>query len=301
MEKTLPIAFSAGAYGTYLEWALNTLICDDEIKDPLTNLGNSHDSVFGLHVKHIDGVLEYLQSNNNRTTIRFHPKNTKDESLKDNLELTLTRFEQMIMIYPDKNHEIMCANNRMTKIWRPDIDIYQGPLAYMNFNDIYNNFPIDPSIPLAEIPIWIRREHMSYNFFKACRSQVEWYFPDIWGHPRCLIITVAEILHEFEKVIKKIFNFWNKKQIRPTKDIMPIHHKMLIAQKNLGQDQLCHDIINSVIFKNGNMTWGQLPLASEAWIQQTLRNHGIEIRCHELNIFPQDTESLKKICFMSQQ
>lgn len=294
MKKTLAIAFNGGAYGTYLGWLLNVLVKNDHITSPFTNVGNSHNSRLEQHLLDIDGVLAYFDQDQEFETVRFHPKTEENHSLKHNLELSLNGFEKMILLYPDKDHEILCVNNYLTKVFT--LDMYQGALQHVNANDIYNNFPIDRSIALKDIPRWIQREHASYWLFDSWRNQIEWYFPDHWNHPRCLIITVSELLHNVEATLEKIFYFWGKRPVRNIKDILPWHHDMLKLQQHLGQDRLCKDIVNSVINNTDPMTWQTLPLASEAWIQRQLREYSIDIQCHELDTFPQDTESLKKIC-----
>ena len=291
MKNTLLIAYNGGAYGTYLEWVLNTVIGDGEIVDPLTEVGNSHGSKLGKFVPDIN-QLEYLKQNSK--TARFHPKTKKTHKLKNNLESILEKFQRMVLIYPDRDQELLCVNNLMTKIW--NTDIYQGPMVHCDPKDIYDNYPVQRNTPLDQLPTWIKREHLSFNLFESWRDQVEWYFPDSWNHDRCLVVSTKELLFEFIATIKKIMSFWGENTQRDIEEIIPYHTKMLSLQKHLGQDQLVQKIIDSLHGKTQNLSWNPLPIASEAWIQQHLRNNGIELKCHGLDIFPTDTKTLLELC-----
>ena len=299
MKNTLVIAFNAGAYGTYLEWVLNSLITNGEIVPPFTKLGNSHNSHLGHHLGNVEGFRRYLGSDNCFETCRLHPKVKKDEDLHSNLEFLLDHASRVILLYPDRDHELMCVCNYMTKIWqRHD---YDGAMAYINPNDIYQGYGIDPSTDLRTIPVWIQREHMSFNLFDSWHDQVEWYFPDQWHDDRALVITTRELFDDFLGTLIRIENFWrNKKYNRNIQDMMPFHNAMIQLQPHLGKDQLCARILQSVTGEiDDQFEFGSLCLTSEAWIQYQLRLTGYEIRCHDLNVFPQDTESLRSLMYKS--
>ena len=42
MQPSTLILYNGGAYGTYLEWVLTTLVSSKDIVSPLTNTGSSH-------------------------------------------------------------------------------------------------------------------------------------------------------------------------------------------------------------------------------------------------------------------
>lgn len=297
MKNTLVIAFNGGAYGTYLEWVLNSLITNEEIVPPFTTLGNSHNSHLGHHLGDTERFRAYLDSDNEFETARFHPKVEKTESLQNNLEFVLDNTSRVILLYPHRDHELMCVCNYMTKIWQGDA--YDGAMAYIDPEDIYRGYGIDPSTDLRTIPVWIQREHMSFNLFASWHDQVEWYFPDHWRHDKALIITTKELFYDFPNMLVRIENFWgSKKYIRNINDMVPFHNTMIEIQSHHGKDQLCARILQSVTGEiDDQFEFGSLCLTSEAWIQYQLRLTGYEIRCHDLNVFPQDTESLRSLMF----
>lgn len=299
MKKTLTIAFSGGAYGTYLEWVLNTMMFDDDIVRPFTTTGskkgNSHNSKFGNHLLDMNGWRNYRDSDQDYLTARFHPKTIQHESLVDNLNELLDCTEKTILLYPDTEHELLCINNYMTKIWTGDL--YKGPLKDINLDLIYENFPVSRDVDPENIPRWIKREHLSFYMMDAFRSQLEWFLPDHWSNERCLVIFVSDLLHNFESTVEKIFLFWNKTPKKKIESMISYHHEMLDLQVNLGQDQTCDQIIKSIEKNVDTFEWEPLPLASESWIQWKLREKGFEIRCHDLDIFPTTTKKLSELLY----
>jgi hypothetical protein len=297
VKNTLVIVFNGGAYGTYLEWVLNTLMSNDAIIEPFTNLGNSHNTHLGILVDGINEFRSYITSDKQYLTIRMHPKTHSSHSVVDHLHQVLDHVPKLILLYPDRDHELLCVCNYTTKIWKGHI--YDGAMRYMNPDDIFNNYPLSPDTDIHNIPEWIMREHMSFNLFSSWHDQVEWYLPDVWQHSNALIVTTKELFENFEQVLEKIINFWGVDPARPIADLVPSHKKMLSLQQHLGKDVLCRNIVDSVLGNAKPMTWNNLCKISQAWIQYQLRQRGYELLCHDLNNFPSDTASLKSVVVKS--
>jgi hypothetical protein len=87
--------------------------------------------------------------------------------------------------------------------------------------------------------------------------------------------------------------------VKPISDLLPYHEKNLQLQTHTNQDQLCKNIVDSVV-NNIEFDWSNqtLPLASEAYVQWQLRNLGYEIRCHELDKFPTNSVHLKELLYI---
>lgn len=296
MKNTLAIAFNAGAYGTYLEWVLNNLVTKDSISSPFTAVGNSHRSRFGHHLNDMDGLARYSESTLNYPTIRLHPKTHKQHNLQKNLDEILRAVSHLVLLYPSRDHELFCVCNYMTKVW-PDQHCFDGPMSHANIDDIRNRWPTDNIKDMRTMPVWIQREHMSLDLFNSWRDQVEWYLPDIWHHPRALIVTTGDLLYDFESTMIKIMQYWGKDLSRSLKELIPYHDEMLSLQIHKDKDKTCESILKSVLDNFDAWHWGDLCLISQAWIQHRLRIMGYELRCHELNHFPQDTLSLKALIY----
>jgi len=293
MKNTLLIAYNGGAYGTYLEWVLNSLLSDDTLQRPFTAVGNSHASKLG-HSLYISDFQKYIESDNDFLTARLHPKTLKNHSIKKNLEYFLDHVPGLILLYPDRSHELMCVCNYMTKIWSGHP--YDNAMAYTDPNDIYQNYDVAPGTDLRTIPAWIQREHMSFSLFDAWHDMVEWYFLDRWRHDRALIITTSELFDDFTNTLERIRVFWGQTYKKNTSEMLVLHNEMVKLQAHLGKDQLCASIIDSVINPSRpNIEFGNLDMTTQAWIQRQLRNIGYDLRCHDLNDFPQNTEQLRSL------
>jgi len=296
MKDTLVIAYNGGAYGTYLEWVLNSLLKDEPLRLPFTTKGNSHASKLGHHLGNMSGFRKYINSDNTFVTARIHPKTEKTHNLKVNLEYILDHVSRMIFLYPDRSHELMGVSNYMTKIWLGHY--YENAMAYINPDDIYNNYDVDPATDLKDLPVWIQREHMSFNLFDAWRDQVEWYFPDQWRHDRAMIITTRELFDDFENVLQQIENFWGRSYKKNLAEMMHAHSQMIALQPHLDKDRLCAEIVDSAINpEQSTIEFGDIDLVSQAWIQRQLRNNGYEMKCQDLNDFPIDSNQLRSLIY----
>jgi hypothetical protein len=295
--KTIPILYNGGAYGTYLEWVLTTLVSKNNIVPPFTITGNSH-RYAGTHLGQIgtDRWNQVINKKKDTQFVRVHPKASETDSLNNNLQTILNLFEKVIYIYPDHNSVLLNINNEYTKVW--DNWLVQRLKDPVFADNLYSNWSISADTQPSQIPAWIVREILSYNLMPSWRSQVEWYHPDRWTHPRCFLILIKDLLYNFEATILKIQEFCNLQFQKSINELIPYHHSMLSLQKYLNQDQLCADIVNSIV-NNHPINWDNqpLPLPSQSWVQWQLRNLGYEIQCHGLDTFPTNSVNLQELLY----
>jgi len=293
ISDTIPIVFHGGSYGTYLEWLLTTLCSETETVRPFKKNGNSH-GFGGNHLHDMQGWHKYVTKDIAKQFVRFHPKTNKDESLSDNLDCVLSTVDKMIYLYPDERSKLLAINNYYFKVWECWWQ-YQF-LDQINPDKIYKNWPVDINTTMDQIPVWIRREFLSCYLMPAWHDQVEWYHPDTWGHDRCLILSVSELLHDLVFSLTRIGNFCDLKFAKKIEHMIPYHNEMLQLQQYRGQDELCQQIVHATVYDQ-DMVWPDLPLPSQSWIQWQLRNLGFKLRCHGLDIFPANSIQLKKLTY----
>ena len=295
-DKTA-IIYSGGAYGTYLEWVLTTLTTGIPVEPPFNKNGNSHKFVGNMYPGipiYQEELDSYVNNLENESFFRIHPKILQDDILLDKLNLILDSADYGIQLYSDKNSVLLSVNNYYSKVWS---DWWAKRLTDPVFYDnLYDNFPVSKDIPISEIPIWIKREILSFNLMPSWFDQVEWYHPDTWSHPKCQLVLVNELLYDFKNTILKIKEFCNLKFKKSIDDILPLHDRMLSLQKWTTQDQLCNQILNSIV-NDQVFDWRdqELPLPSQSWIQWQLRNLGYEIKCYNLEIFPTNSIDLNSL------
>jgi hypothetical protein len=290
---TVAIAFNGGAYGTYLEWCLTIITNAQDICSPFTKVGSSHQFA-GIHLNNMDGWTNYINSGQNHPLVRLHPKTQKTESLSSNLDYICNTAKSVVYLYPDPDSVLLCINNYMTKVWS---DWWSKQLShFIDINLIYQNWPVAANTSVDQIPTWVKREFLSFYLMPAWFDQVEWNHLTRWSNPKACIVTIQELLFNFEDTIKKVSQHCSLNLVRPISDLLPYHQQNLELQLHLDQDQLCKNIIDSTV-AGSNFEWNVLPLASEAWIQWQLRNLGLEIQCDGLDIFPTNSVHLKELLY----
>ena len=297
---TVAIAFNGGAYGTYLEWVLTTLVGDSKIVPPFRNDGGSHNfSGNSLYNIHSEEWKSFTKNPDQFLFVRLHPKTKLSDKLSDNLRTILEYADRLLYIYPDEESILLNINNNYQKI-KSDWWDHKKQTDPEFINDLYRNWNIDYKLPLNDIPLWIKREYLSYNLMPAWFSEVEWRHIDEWQHDHSKTILIKDLLFDFENLILKIQKFCNLEFKQNISDLMPYHIEMLALQKNLSQDDICFKIVNSIL--NNNMfDWSKeyLPLPSQSWIQWRLRNLGYEMRCVGIDIFPTNSMQLSDLLYTS--
>ena len=301
IEKTIPICYPAGGYGTYLEWVLTTMSTTGLIQHPFNKNGNSH-KFFGNQFMNIQKWHKYVKQDQPVQWGRLHPKTEQSQSIANNLNAILSTVKKIIHIYPDQNSVLLLINNYFTKLTVEGIweDWWNWQFSNLISPDkIYNNWPVNRDVDINKIPVWVQREFLSYYLMPAWHDQVEWFFPDTWQNDQCCTVMINDLLYNFEETVSNLKNFCDVNWVRPVEDMLSSHSIMMSLQKNLNQDMLCNQIVDSVINKI-HFDWSTypLPLASQCWIQWQLRNFGYEIQCHGLDRFPTDSNQFKKLLYI---
>lgn len=299
LRDTIPIVFNGGSYGTYLEWVLHTLTNANQIELPFTESGSSHQYI-GRHVDDMQGWRNYAKGDIFYPFVRLHPKTHEQESLSQNLNEIANCVNHMIYLYPDPDSVLLVINNWASKIqsdwWITEVNKTVG------LEQIYKNWPDCTGLSADQIPVWVQREFLSYYLMPAWYAQVEWYHPDHWSHPNCHVVSIRNLMNNFEQVVESIGNLCNLSFCRSIVEIAQYHQKMLQLQKYQTQDQLCKQIVANCI--NGvDMDWSneEMPLVSQSWIQWQLRNLGWELRCNGLDTWPTNSVHLKNLLFQINQ
>lgn len=296
-KNTVAIVYNGGAYGTYLEWVLTTLTTDVGIVPPFNNNGNSH-KFHGNHLVSINGYQweNFKNSKESVDFIRIHPKTPHNGHLDQTLAEILDHTGKVIYLYPDRQSVLLTINNFYKKIWK---DWWKNRLLTdpTFVKNLKKNWKFNNLDQVYNAPDWVKREFLSFNLMPSWFSEVEWYYPDRqFSHPNYKLVLIKDLLYDFKEAILDIQKFCNLMFSKPVDEILPYHKTMLSLQQYATQDQLCLDIVSKTI-NNEIYNWEELPLPSEAWVQWELRNHGFEIRCNELDMFPTNSVHLKELLY----
>jgi hypothetical protein len=299
MDLNIPkttIAFQGGAYGMYVKWVIYSLLTDSELISPFIK-STSHDR------KYLDQSL--LNAREVLTGL-----STLDEIAKGNIKLSLihplTKFgqkfteevdkisgyvEKVIIPYIDHSTYLLGIHNYLFKSV-PDL---ADALAYIDREDLYSGWGVDTGVKYEEIPRWILREHHSFNIFNSWENQCGWFAPEYFHKKNCKFILIGDLFYNFLDTVEQIRIFLNVTWKKDPNMLLPYHKQNIAAQKYINQDILVKQIINSILTdKNFHWQSKDLTLYSEAYIQRSLRNLNIMLKCNNLNNFPTSTKALIK-------
>ena len=293
MHQTIPVMFTGGAYGTYIEYLLNTWTSQGEQTNqhvsPFTDKGNAHAYV-GHHLVNMAGWREYLNQKDTFRFVRFHPKTNSNENISNNIAEVSAQVNNAILIEVDSASKLLVLNNYYSKIW----DNWEEH----QFNDsidisiIYKNWPVKPNTPLKDIPKWILREFFSYYLIPA--------WEDLIKMPKTIpnnvfVLTVSDILTRFSRYRwPKMLTYCG---LTENKDITSIHATMLSTQKYVSHQRACDCIIDSILHDDVTYDYSEFALSfiDEVYLQHMLRGKGIELKCDGLNQFPSSTKKLLEL------
>lgn len=295
-KNTVPIVFHGGGYGTYLEWCLTLMTTDRELQSPFGSNGNSHKFV-GHHLLDMSGWRRYTESKDHWNFVRLHPKTKQTHSIKHHLNELSQQVNFFVYLYLDQSNWLLILNNQFDKIWK-DWWKHSFQSGVINIEKIYNNWPVDNNTSIDNIPIWIKREFLSHWMMPAWLDQIEWYRPDHYRQPNCVFVPVSQLFYNFEDTVGQILDRSKLILTKSIAELKPYHDQMISLQQNINQDQLCKNIVESVI-NDIALDWKgqQLTLVSEAYVQWELRNQGFEIRCDGLDTFPTHSLQLKELLY----
>lgn len=292
------IVFNAGSYGTFIEWCLH-YFSDHTFSQnmPFTNTGSSH-NFQGNHLDNMDNVRRYVNNSSSDKTsiVRFHPKTSKEESILDNLKFVSEYFKKIIFLYPTENSIIWNINNKFEKIW-------EHGWIYENKDIIRKNLSNWEVNNLTDMQVWQQREMLSLFIRQQHIAETGMNLIDAMKiqFPNILFVSIDDLKDKFYSSMLKIFDYCGIKIINHD-NIHFVYKNWISNQYHCNKDILVDTIIKHIINKQYfNLRNKNLTLVDEAFIQEGLRNRGIEIKCYNMNVFPKSINKLQSLLYVTTQ
>lgn len=285
-KNTVPILFSGGSYGTFIEWCLNYF--SGQVNSLPFNLnGNSHQFV-GNHLGDIGGWRKYVRSTDNFPFVRFHIKNNCNDSVITNTLEVLSTVDIAILLYHTDTSVLLSLNNKFEKIYS------HGWLAHneMLFAENLAKFEVSS---LKDTKPWQLREFLSLFLYKQHQDETNAVEVEKFTHPKLIKIDIRDLFNNFETTIKSLLTKLHLPLIRNDFDF--VYRNWLPLQQHQNKDKVVKQIIDSVINQN-NFDWSseKLSIVDEAIVQMRLRDlHNLDMLCYNLNEFPSNTTELRKV------
>jgi hypothetical protein len=289
------VFFAAGSFGSTIEYVIrnysNHLL--GPINASIAPDGSMHSWKKQHHLKDLDTLKKFLNLNNDvdSVTTPFYPfKEFKLPVIIEHISTIPTwKNDSKILIY---QADCRAAELNLLFIYHKvcngyilkmglDIIIGNNRENLTGWNPEYTHW--------SQMQIWELREWLSFlypglsNDFIESQYQVD----DSW-----LKISNTDILYNTKDTLEKIISFCKLKIAQP---LDPFVNQWQQAQQYvINEFNLLDEIIQNSI-NNIKFSWKPINIVAESIIQQRLRSLGYEIKCHGLNTFPVDSETLYKL------
>lgn len=331
-KNTKLIYYVSGCYGTFIEWLCTTFYTNSDIKKPFTETGSSHNFLGNFLHPHIR-LHDYLNSESDFDFARVHPEILKDsrrqfdptrnkeenllietELLKQDIEFLLEKIDKVLILYPTATTRIWILNNSLTKFamddqiykdWYEPIGIskesleeefvqgFDNRVKYI-VNKYYSPlFKFWGKNSIVELEDWEIREILAGNYFTNEFGHWEQAKLHFSNNSKIKFISMDRLKTNSYEAIRECFEFFNITGYSPDKVIQIIKEwEQLQIHKNKDSD--ISSIVNSII-NHESLSWDdkEFSLLEEAFIEKSLRDADIKIKCHKLNKFPTNTKEFE--------
>lgn len=328
MKQNL-IVYPGGCYGTFFEWIFNFLE-NSSIPLPFVHDGSSHEFHGNLlypkeklfayitsgHSHRFSRAHPGLFENNQIDHSEYH------RSIEKDLNFLSEHFDKILAISYSEDSVLWQQNNGLDKTYLSE-ETFENELGkYGHDRDQFRHcFERDPVKRIKQIiayevnsefspltvqnlmgwhknnindfDIWELRELLSFYWFTRSDGEIAaWRKNAQLNSDKIMFINIDDIKHNFLHTVKNAAGHFGVPMGDDVLDsLQQVHAKWLNLQKQINKDSLCRQIVDALL-QRIPFDWNQcnLSLIDEAWIQKTLRDHNVEIKCQDLNVFPTNTD-----------
>ena len=272
------IAFPGGCYGNFIAWTLHWLqghyALDFRPFDPETH--SSHkwkDTHKGTVEKAISEPID---------NCILHPIIVKEDTIQESFSRLLTVYDKIIAPYPGLDDFIWLLNNRQTKI-------YDGGWIAHN----QNTFNLSD---WQGKDTWELREFLSLYLHDQLIAESGYNELINIKQDNVLPIQINLLRDNFVDTINHICNWLDLKIVRSEQDIKLLHNDWLNNEQYLYNDRLINSYVDATI-EDKLVHMENCSLMDQAEMQRILRDKGYEIKCYNLNEWPETTKELRKLIY----
>ena len=325
-KSTNIIYYPAGCYGTFIEWScyyFQGIISNL----PFTNEGSSHNYVGNLFYPP-ELLFQFVNSDRQEEFVRCHPglvdSNNIAEYLNTNNNYTVVsndlsylqkNFKNILVVYPTKKSYLWLENNVFQKVINSNetFDSWLKPLGYKKelFENSIGVKSIEQRIKelisteletvnaqqwgkndIFELETWELRELLVYYWFSRIKDSLTCWDDLTPLFPNIKFISLDSLR---DNTIETIINYLDHFEIRVSdRDrVRDLYKDWEAKQTHIYKDQDVDLAVNAIL-KKQTYSWKDknFTLLDEAYIQKSLLDNGIEIKCFNLNTFPTNTTDL---------
>lgn len=269
----IKVLFPPGCYGTYMTRCIYnyTNLRVEDFKDfSFSADGSSHQHRQHAIAKTVinQGHLGYIKINEN---------------------------DRIVKILPLTGHRLDYYNNQFFKQQQGQLIRYittqLSPQSIKNKLEMFWNYSGNLD---DQTPRWILREWCSLWINDVLTSSY-----DATGYDTLeseVQLSTQDIFENFLNIFNEVVSRLNLDITVPVETITEKHKQFLSLQKYHNSQNKCDQYVNDILLGNEKQML-LLSIFDEAYIQHSLRAHGLEIRCDGLNVFPTTTQDLKSLTY----
>ena len=204
--------------------------------------------------------------------------------------------DHVIVILPEQHHVLDYYLNQFVKQQEKHLIrhlAYQVSSAEIT-NKLTEHWGVSSS-DVDRVPRWIMREWFSF-WIQDCvesgydRSRYESVACDV-------VLGANELFDDLVGVMHRICDRIGLELRVTPDDISRQQQQFSLNQPLHGQQQRCWDWCQAVMYSDQDHEILLHTIFDEAWIQHTLRQHGREIHCDGLDVFPTSSAKLKELTY----
>jgi hypothetical protein len=206
-------------------------------------------------------------------------------------EQTFKILEKKYNLSPEKNKELLTKDLIEKLRHHIDKEVTSSTSTFKKDNLLgWNKHSV------YDFEVWELRELLSLYWFTGTEGQVIAWNIIEHSNSDVLVVTINQFKENFKTTIKLIIKHFAL-DIDATKideKLDRIYKNWKLLQQDINKDEFCKKIIYSVL-NNLYLEWdkGYLSLLDEAWLQKSLRDSGLELKCYNLNNFPCNTKDIQ--------
>ena len=328
-KSTNIIYYPGGCYGTFIEWCCTHFSnLNNKIDIPFTDTGSSHNYIGNfLHPPEV--FFKFVSSNSSDKIVRCHPALFNEKSLEycynntyydlctADLSYIQENFKNVLVVHPTLNTYLWVENNVFQKCIITDEDyerwykphgydkkFFAGVLAVKIEDKIKivleqelgaEKFMLWGKESTEKLDMWELRELMSYYWFERIKDFLTCWNRLAVDFPNIKFISLDSFKHDSVSATASYLEYLDV-PIPPTELLDNIINQWSPKQIHMYKDEIVAKAIHSILHEE-HYDWSNqnFTLLDEAYIQKSLMDLGIRIKCFNVNKFPTNTKDFLSI------
>lgn len=277
------VLFPSGAFGSTIEYSIRQFSNElRKVEATVTEFGSMHSYTKEFHPITFEEFLKIKNNNYEIVTPVYpgHNYKTSSETIKE-LKRSINLSQKVVLVY--FSNLDMAKRNQLFGFYK--ISNFLNVIMkdkQTAWNVSYNSYTDMQPFELREaLSLFIDQQSEKLEISKVIDKN--------W-----LCITPDDLLYNFKNTILKIIDYCGLTENNSTS--IDEFYKLWFEKQQyiLNEFEIVNKVIDSIT-SGEYFSWEPISIMGEAIIQSRLRQHGIEIICFNLNIFPTNTIDLQKV------